>query len=473
MGVRPVHDGDIGVLVAIFCDETGDFGGDPQGFLLRVVRRVACNRRALACGGPQLLGFAPLIVGDDRVGRVENRLRRTIVLLEHDGLRIREILLEILDIADIRATERVNRLVGIADDRHPRRAYPASTNRRGIRLLIGIDASKLADQHVLRVVGVLVLVDENIAELMPVVIGDIRLGTQQFDGTHDQVVEIDGVRRGETMLIFRVDHGIQLFLIAVPAQLVAALAGTVIRGELLELPLPRLQIVLVIRNPGEHRARGIALDVDVQVGGDELDQPLAVLGVVDGETGVQSDGLPVTAKDTHACRMEGGHPHTLGDRANQRGQPLAHFGCSLVGEGDGEDLARPGVELGEDPRDTTGKHTRLAGTGARANQQCRPLILDRLRLLRIEPAKQLLCATSENWGIIVEHCHPPNHAIADCTAPIISTTATGQHDARLLPGGCAALAVCSLHHMLNLARRFFAIGYDGRPAIEAMRQPGA
>ena len=171
--------------------------------------------------------------------------------------------------------------------------------------------------------------------------------------------------------------------------------------------------------------------------------------------------------------MEGGHPHPLRDRTNQRGQTFTHFSGSLVGEGDGEDLARPGVELGEDPRDTAGEHARLAGACACADQQRRTLILDRLCLLRIEAVKQLLRAARDDLGITVEHCHPPIRPIADCTAPIISTTATGQREAPLLPGGCAALAVCSLHHMLNLARRFFAIGYDGRPAIEAMRQPGA
>ena len=154
MGVRPVHDGDIGVLVAIFGDETGDFCRDPQGFLLRVVSGIADNRLPLTGRRPQLLRLTSLVMGDDRVCGVKNRLRRTIILLEHDGLRVREILLEILDVADISATERVNRLIGIAHDRHPRRTHPAGANRRGIGLLMGVDTRELADQHVLRMIGV-------------------------------------------------------------------------------------------------------------------------------------------------------------------------------------------------------------------------------------------------------------------------------------------------------------------------------
>ena len=41
---------------------------------------------------------------------------------------------------------------------------------------------ELADQHVLGVVGVLVLVDEDVAEPAPVVLGDVREGLQQPDG---------------------------------------------------------------------------------------------------------------------------------------------------------------------------------------------------------------------------------------------------------------------------------------------------
>ena len=78
------------------------------------VRRVADDRLALAERGPQFLGLAALVVADHRVGRIQNGLRRTIVLFEHDGLGVREVLLEVLNVADVGTTERVDGLVGIA-----------------------------------------------------------------------------------------------------------------------------------------------------------------------------------------------------------------------------------------------------------------------------------------------------------------------------------------------------------------------
>ena len=95
-----------------------DFGGHPLGLLLGVVRRVADDRLALAERGPQFLGLAALVVAaDHRVGRIQNGLRRTIVLFEHDGLGVREVLLEVLNVADVGTTERVD---GLVRNRPPR-----------------------------------------------------------------------------------------------------------------------------------------------------------------------------------------------------------------------------------------------------------------------------------------------------------------------------------------------------------------
>ena len=62
--------------------------------------------------------------------------------------------------------------------------------------------------------------------------------------------------------------------------------------------------------------------------------------------------------------MERRHPHALGDRSDQTFEAFAHFSGRLVGEGDGEDLARPCSELREDPRDAPGEHACLAGSCA-------------------------------------------------------------------------------------------------------------
>ena len=114
--VGTVHDGHVRIRRALLGADAQDFPSYPRGLLLGVVRGIADDRVPAAQCGPQLFGLATLVVGDDRVGRVEDGLRGTVVLFEHDGLRVGEILLEILDVADVRAAERIDRLVGVADD---------------------------------------------------------------------------------------------------------------------------------------------------------------------------------------------------------------------------------------------------------------------------------------------------------------------------------------------------------------------
>ena len=236
--VGTVHDGHVRIRRALLGADASDLPRYPRGLLLGVVRGIADDRVPAAQCGPQLLGLATLIVGDDRVGRVEDGLRGTVVLFEHDGLRVGEILLEILDVADVRAAERIDRLVGVADDGDPCRAGPP--RRGGVRhdLPGRVHARQLADQLVLGMVRVLVFVDEDITELMTVIVGHLRLGAQQFDRPADQIVEVDGVRHGQTMLVFGVDDGIQHLDVAEIADLITALAGPVVGRVALELLLP-------------------------------------------------------------------------------------------------------------------------------------------------------------------------------------------------------------------------------------------
>jgi len=52
----------------------------------------------------------------------------------------------------------------------------------------------------LRVVGVLVFVDQHVPEPAPVVLGDGWKGLQQIDGRHDQVVEVERVGLPQPLL---------------------------------------------------------------------------------------------------------------------------------------------------------------------------------------------------------------------------------------------------------------------------------
>ena len=93
----------------------------------------------------------------------------------------------------------------------------------------------------------------------------------------------------------------------------------------------------------------------------------------------------MAAQDFHADRMEGAEPrHALDHAADDLADAVLHLARRLVGEGDGEDLARPGAAGGEDVGDAHGEHARLAGAGAGQHQHRPVERLDREPLLRIE-----------------------------------------------------------------------------------------
>ena len=88
---------------------------DEIRFRMFIDRGVVFEMRTGIVLRPQTLRRSVRIVLDDRIRRIQDRLRRAIVLLELDELRLRIVLLEIHDIPKIRSTPGINALVRITD----------------------------------------------------------------------------------------------------------------------------------------------------------------------------------------------------------------------------------------------------------------------------------------------------------------------------------------------------------------------
>ena len=186
----------VGEVADAVC-ECVDLLRDEAGLVVFVVGDVADDELPFAGICPQPLLPPPGVARDDGVGRVEDRLRGAVVLFEQNGCGAGIVALKVLDVADRRTAERVDRLVGIADDAQFCRRDPI--DRFG--------ADELTHQYVLRVVGVLVLVDEDVPEATPVVLRDLRERLQHGHRLADQVVEVQRVGRAQTALVFGVDLG--------------------------------------------------------------------------------------------------------------------------------------------------------------------------------------------------------------------------------------------------------------------------
>ena len=314
---------------------------------------------------PQVLRPPVGVAGDDGVRRVEDRLRRAVVLLQQHRGGVRVVALELQDVADRRTAEGVDGLVGVADDRQLGRLV------RRVRLGLG----EFPDEDVLGVVGVLVLVDQHVPEPAAVVIGHRREVLQQPHRGHDQVVEVQRVRLAQPPLVAGVDVGEHLL----------ARGGRLVRPG-----LRRHELVLEIADLRGHRARRVALGVQIEFLEHQRHQPLGVVGVVDREGRLEVQVLGLGAQHPHAHRVERRDPHRLRPRPDQRRDALLHLARGLVGEGDGEDLPGRRAALGEQVGDAVGEHPGLARPGAGDDQQRPALVHDRGALLRVQTLEQAL-----------------------------------------------------------------------------------
>ena len=340
---------------------------------------VADNLLPRALIGPQVL-LAPLRVAlDDGVRRTEDVLRRAVVLLEQDRRGVRVVLLELDDVADRRAAERIDRLVGVTDDAQVGHRHALSRARVALGI-DGFDAARrlltpgeFTHEHVLRVVRVLVLVDEDVAEAAPVVLGHLRERLQDRHRRHDDVVEVERVRGREALLVKPVGVGDLAFLIGLGAT----------RG-LLGVD----ELVLEVAHLEAEGLGRVTLRVEVEIAGDHRHEALAVGGVVDGERRLEAHVLGLAAQDAHARRVERAHPHRVRGAPDELLDAFTHLGRSLVREGDGEDLPGLGSSFGHEVGDAVGEHPRLARTGTGHDEQRRTEVLDGLRLLRVHALEQ-------------------------------------------------------------------------------------
>ena len=117
-----------------------------------------------------------LIVLDERVRAAHDRRGRTKVLPERNRRRLGIVPFEIQDVAQVRAAPAVNRLIGIADDAE-----------------VAVARRELMRDGELRVVGVLILVDQDVLEALLIRVAHRVLPEKHLRDVHQEVIEVEGV----------------------------------------------------------------------------------------------------------------------------------------------------------------------------------------------------------------------------------------------------------------------------------------
>ena len=224
--------------------------------------------------------------------------------------------------------------------------------------------------QVLRDIGVLILVHQDIAEPALVLRQNVAMRLEDRDDMQQKVAEIDRVQGFQTFLIRLVQLG----------------AAIVERRCLSGRNLFRRPgaVLPVVDQSGQHSRRP-ALFVDVFRHDQLFQQPDLIVGVEDGEVRLQSRQFGMPPEDLDAERVESAEPwHPLDRLAQQPADPVLHFARGLVGEGNGQDLVRPCLAGMQQMRDPRGQRLGLAGSGARQHQNRAVQCLNRLTLRRVQ-----------------------------------------------------------------------------------------
>ena len=187
LGVGAVEHGDV-VVARTLGMQLFDLAGNPAALVALVARLEGLDLLAVALGRKQALVLALRVVAHHGVGGAQDMARRAIVLLQLDGLAAFKVLLKVQDIGDVGATPAVNGLVIVAHDHE-------------VLVLGGQQVGDL----VLDVVGVLILVDANVAEALLVLVEHLGAGAQQLERAHEQVVEVHRVGGAQAAFQLQVD----------------------------------------------------------------------------------------------------------------------------------------------------------------------------------------------------------------------------------------------------------------------------
>ena len=354
LGVGAIEDGDLRRRHAV-AHQFADFFDDKTRLVEIGPGLKGADRLAFAGVGPQVLAETIAVVLDDGVGGGKDVAVRTVVLLQPDDVVATIVALEFAHVADLGTTEAVNRLVVVTDGKH-----------------LGAAAGQQLQPGVLQAVGVLELINQDMAEALLVVRAQRLVALQQLVAAQQQFGKITHALAVALRLVLGVDIDALLRVVVVHLGLRGADA-----------------LLLVGIDEMAQLARRVFLVVDIQVLQQALDHRQLVGGIEDLEALRQPDLAVVGPQQAVAQPVKGADPHAADVDRHQRRQPRCHFLGRLVGKCHRQHPVRPDLAGGNQPGNAGGQHPRLAAACTGKNQGVHGGQRHGLQLRRIEFGEEI------------------------------------------------------------------------------------
>ena len=391
--VAPVEDGVILEPGAIHELVAHHLGGDPFRLVLLVLGEQHLDRHPVVELGEERLVEHMGVVGDQYVGAFQNTPLGAIVLLQLDELEAGEILVQQHQVLRLGTAPGVDGLIVIP--------YHCEA---------GPLADDLLHQLVLAGVGVLILVDQQVADLVLPAGTHLLVVLQQQGRHHDEVIEIQRVVGHHLAVIALVELGHQ-HLFRPPGDAHGARR--------------QYEVVLPVGDLGDE-GRELVLVV-VELVFSQFFQQRQLVGVVEqGEVRLEIQTLVLATYDVETQGMEGGDHEPPRLLATQGlADPLLHLPRRLVGKGDGRYVAGVIAALLHQIGDLVGDDAGLARSGTRQHQARAGDKLDRFVLIGVELHGPDLLAYDEGRHCNRDPAGSRNRTQDPATSPCVCPSFSG------------------------------------------------
>ena len=336
LGIGTVENGKITILTAILAPDTLHVLRHNRRLFLVAVSRLILNLLALRILAEHILRNLVAVMLDQTVSRLNDGLGRAVVLFQFEETRSLKLALIVENIIDIGTTETIDTL----------RVITHGTNT----LLL---LTELHDDRHLNVVGILILIHQDIIEAGGIFVANILMFPEELIGKCQQIIEIHGISLLATLHVSH-ENLTNLRHLRTLVLLEDSRIALISRST--------HQVVLRHRNLGMNGSRLILLIIQPHLLHYRLDQRARVTFIINGKVVVEADMLSLRSQDSGEDAMEGTHIEMLCEIiSHQFSDTFLHLPCRLIGKGERHDA--PGFHaLAQEISYFISKHTRLTRT---------------------------------------------------------------------------------------------------------------
>ena len=336
LGIGAIENGKITILASILAPDTLHVLRHNRRLFLVAVSRLILNLLTLRVLAEHILRNLVAVMLDQTVSRLNDSLGRTVVLFQFEETRTLKLALIVENIIDIGTTETIDTL----------RVITHGTNT----LLL---LTELHDDRHLNVIGILILIHQDIIEAGSIFVANILMFPEELIGKRQQIIEIHGIG---LLAALHVSHEnlTNLRHLRTLVLLEDSRIALISRST--------HQVVLRHRNLGMNGSRFILLIIQPHLLHYRLDQRARVTFVINGKVVVEADILSLRSQDSGEDAVEGTHIEMLCEIiSHQFPDTFLHLPCRLIGKGERHDA--PGFHaLAQEISYLISKYTRLTRT---------------------------------------------------------------------------------------------------------------